>query len=48
MGRLAYGDKLYEINGGKIGPVTQHLYDAVTGIQWGKLPDKLGWVVPVE
>ena len=48
VGRLAYGDKLYTINGGKIGPVTQRLYDTVTGIQWGKLPDKLGWIVPVE
>ena len=23
------------------------LYDTVTGIQWGKLEDKFGWIVPV-
>ena len=44
IGTLAYGDKSYEINGGKIGEVTQKLYDLLTGIQWGKLPDTFGWV----
>ena len=33
---------------GKIGPVTQKLYDTMTGMQWGKLPDTKGWIVPVE
>ena len=32
---------------GKIGETTQMLYDAVTGIQWGKEEDALGWVCPV-
>ena len=36
------------IGGGKIGPLTQKLYDTLTGIQWGKLPDTKGWTVPVE
>ena len=40
------GDKV-DISGGKIGPVTQRLYDTMTGIQWGKLPDTKGWIVPV-
>ena len=44
IGTLAYGDKTYEINGGAIGEVTQKLYDVLTGIQWGKLPDTFGWV----
>ena len=35
------------ISGGRIGPLTQRLYDALTGIQWGRLPDEKGWVVPV-
>ena len=33
---------------GKIGPVTQKLYDTMTGMQWGKIPDTKGWIVPVE
>ena len=36
-----------DISGGKIGPVTQKLYDTMTGMQWGKLPDTKGWIVPV-
>ena len=36
------------IGDGKIGPVTQKLYDTMTGMQWGKLPDTKGWIVPVE
>jgi branched-chain amino acid aminotransferase len=35
------------VGDGKIGPVTQRLYDTLTGIQWGKLPDSQGWTVPV-
>ena len=27
------------ISGGHIGELTQKLYDTLTGIQWGKLPD---------
>ena len=41
------GDKLI-VNGGKIGPISQKLYDNLTGIQWGRLPDTLGWTVRVD
>ena len=41
------GEKLV-IGGGKIGPVSQKIYDTVTGIQLGKLEDKFGWRVVVE
>ncbi|MBO5412355.1 MAG: branched-chain amino acid aminotransferase [Clostridia bacterium] len=44
IGRLAYGDKEYVINDGKIGEITQKLYDVLTGIQWGKTDDPFGWV----
>ena len=40
------GDKVF-ISGGKIGPITQKLYDTMTGMQWGKIPDTKGWIVPV-
>jgi branched-chain amino acid aminotransferase len=33
--------------GGVIGPVTQKLYDVMTGIQWGKVEDTKNWIVPV-
>ena len=48
IGELAMEDKKVIINGGKIGPLTQRLYDTLTGIQWGTEPDPYGWTVPVE
>ncbi len=47
IGTLAYGDDVYTINEGKIGAVTQELYDTLTGIQWGKKPDEYGWIVKI-
>ena len=44
IGKLAYGEKEYVVGDGGIGKVTQELYDSLTGIQWGKLPDPYGWV----
>jgi len=35
------------INGGRIGPLTQKLYDAIVGIQYGTAPDTRGWTVAV-
>ena len=48
VGELRYRDDVVTINDFKIGELTQKLYDTLTGIQWGKLPDKYGWTVPVE
>ncbi len=48
IGELCYKGKKYTVNNGKIGEVTQHLYDTLTGIQWGKIPDSFGWTVPVK
>ncbi len=47
IGTLAWGDKSVEINAGKIGDLSQKLYDTLTGIQWGTEPDPYGWSVPV-
>ncbi len=44
VGALSYKDKEYMINDFKIGPLAQKLYDELTGIQWGKRPDKFGWI----
>lgn len=43
IGELCYKDKKYTVNNGEIGKVTQHLYDTLTGIQWGKTEDTYGW-----
>ena len=44
IGKLAFGEKEYLVGGGKIGQVTQQLYDILTGIQWGKVEDTFHWV----
>ena len=48
VGHLRFEDSVMQIGGGGIGPVSQMLYDTVTGIQTGKLEDTLGWTVRVK
>ncbi len=48
IGELCYKDHKYTVNGGNIGTVTQHLYDTLTGIQWGKIEDTFGWTCPID
>ena len=45
VGKLRYVDDVMEIGEGKIGELTQKLYDTITGIQWGKAEDPFGWRV---
>ena len=47
VGKLRYKDDVMTINGGDIGPLSQKLYDTITGIQTGILPDEKGWRVKV-
>ena len=47
IGELCYKDHVYIVNEGKIGELTQHLYDALTGIQWGKAEDPYNWTVKI-
>lgn len=47
VGTLKFGDEVFDINGGKIGDVSQKLYDTITGIQTGKVADKYNWIVEV-
>ena len=48
IGELKWGNDIMKINHGEIGPISQRLYDTLTGIQWGKLPDTMGWTVEVK
>ena len=47
VGELAYKGERLVINGGRIGTLTQQLYDAIVEIQYGTAPDTRGWTVPV-
>lgn len=46
IGKFCYQDKEYTI-GEENGPTAQWLYDTLTGIQWGTLPDPYGWICTV-
>ena len=48
IGLIEVNGKKYEINNGKIGPVSQMLYDKITGIQTGKVKDEFNWIVEVK
>ena len=45
IGELAMGSKKVTVSGGKIGEITQKLYDELTGIQWGRVADPHGWIM---
>ena len=47
IGELCVNDEIFEIGGGKIGRVTQMLYDELTGIQYGRCPDTYGWTAKI-
>jgi len=47
VGELAYKGERMIINGGRIGALTQRLYDAIVAIQYGRAPDPDGWTVEV-
>jgi branched-chain amino acid aminotransferase len=47
VGEMRWKDRTIVINDGEIGPIAQDLYDKITGIQSGRLPDEFGWTVRV-
>ncbi|OUQ84921.1 branched chain amino acid aminotransferase [Massilimicrobiota sp. An105] len=48
IGELCYKGKKITIHDFKTGPLTQKLYDTLTGIQWGRLEDKYHWTKVVK
>jgi branched-chain amino acid aminotransferase len=43
VGYLGYRDQQFRVGDGGIGKLTQGLYTALTGIQYGRRPDPFGW-----
>ncbi|MCL2003128.1 MAG: branched-chain amino acid aminotransferase [Oscillospiraceae bacterium] len=43
VGQLCYAGQSITIAGGGVGPIAGKLYDSLTGIQWGRIPDTRGW-----
>ncbi len=44
VGALCYKDECLTIGTGGVGALTQKLYDTLTGIQYGKIEDRFGWI----
>ncbi|MBI5246443.1 MAG: branched-chain amino acid aminotransferase [Elusimicrobia bacterium] len=44
VGVLGYRGEAHPVGDGGVGPVTQRLYDTLTGIQYGAVPDPFGWM----
>lgn len=44
VGELFYEGESYEIGGGSMGALSEKMYNTLTGIQYGELPDTHGWV----
>jgi len=47
IGELYWNDEKIVLSGGRIGELSQKLYDNLTGIQYAKIPDPFNWVVKV-
>lgn len=48
VGEFGYRDQKIMINGGKMGELSQRLYQAIVGIQRGRLPDDFQWLIPLQ
>lgn len=48
VGELRFEEERMSVGGGKIGELTQKLYDAITGIQLGMIEGPEGWSVEVK
>lgn len=48
IGKLALGDEAITINNGRVGTLSQHFFDELLGIQYGRIKDDLGWIEKVE
>lgn len=48
VAELGYKDGSLTINNGQAGPLAQKLYSTITDIQYGRVPDKYGWLTYVS
>ena len=48
IGTIGWRGKDYVIGDNKPGALTKHIYDTLTGMQYGRVPDRYGWVRTIE
>lgn len=44
VGQFTYRNRTVSLSNGRIGELTQKLYNTLTGIQYGRIPDSHGWI----
>lgn len=47
VGEIKYGEGVYAVADGRVGPLAQKFYAALTDIQYGRADDPMGWIDPV-
>ena len=47
VGEIKYGDNVYQVGDGLVGPTANKLYKAITDIQYGQAEDPMGWIETV-
>ena len=48
VGQITYQGRDYVVAGGKMGELSQRLYNEIVGIQYGDKPDARGWMERIE
>ena len=48
VGELRWEDQIMTINNFETGEFAKKLYDTITGIQYGKIEDRFGWIKEVK
>ena len=48
VGELGWKGESLSVNGGQPGEMARRLFDTITGIQYGRLPDPHSWMTPVD
>ena len=48
IGRIGFRGRDFEVSGARSATVTRRLYEALTDIQYGRVPDPYGWSVPLD
>ncbi|MCB8961741.1 MAG: branched-chain amino acid aminotransferase [Ardenticatenales bacterium] len=48
ISQFGYKGRDVVINNHEVGSVTQHLFDQLLGIQYGRIPDRFGWTTKIE
>ncbi len=44
VGQFTFRDRTVTLGDGQIGELTMKLYETLTGIQYGRIPDTHGWI----